>query len=105
MLMPGLSNLIWPKKVMTLRPARASRTLLAGSEQGAGCPGRPQRHDLLRPDQVRQPRHQHLQADGRRADPKRRALHRLSGGRRQWQAAVPDARLEHTLATRFYLAG
>ena len=70
--------------------ARDRERRVARSEEGARCARGAGRDDVLRADQVRQPRHQHLQADGRRADPERRPPHRLPCGRRGREAAVPD---------------
>ena len=89
---PGRSRL--PRRRVDGRvPGPAARDRergVARSEEGARCAGGAGRDDVLRADQVRQPRDQHLQADGRRADPERRAPHRLSRQRRGREAAVPD---------------
>src|SRR5579875_3382740 len=48
--------------------------------ESTGCAGQPRRDDVLRSYQVRSARAQHVQADGREPDSKRRARHGLAGG-------------------------
>ena len=83
---------------------RRHRVLPRDREGGHARPGegtrrdrRPGHHDVLRPDQIRQPRHQHVQADGDRAAPAGRPqIHGLPVVRGGKGRPVPDAGLGQT---------
>src|SRR2546421_631541 len=98
---PRLSRRRVDGRLPGLRESNRERGI-AGSGQGARCAGQPRRHDFLRPDQVRQPWPQHLQANGRRADSEWNALHGLPSGCREWQAPISDAVLELALGRQSF---